>query len=546
MEARHATIDTLLKLLEASSFDALKDKFDLYVCPHPSKNISILNYGKINNFAEVSEIDCCRGLVVESIFPFDVISRGFDRFIPTYNNVQSGPLDLHRATIKEDGSLIFLFKYNDKWMLSTMHDFANHKLPFADFSYTDLFLQIIDQPLETFAEHLFNQFSADDHIITFCFEMCSIYNRVVRYYETPTLFLITAFGGHKGSTEITIPQSIVLSENVKHITEIAFPHDTTYEMVQERIQELSAYECTFEGMVLQTRTGRRIKAKNPYYLLQHTLKYRGFVKATPDVMVPLIFDGMDDTVIMNVVDCLGGDPFVEQELRLRQGVCRQVIEKELFDIQAVLKALSDRDTKIDYIPSIKDRVLELEGGPHSAVFRRWKSLFIRLFKDASLDVDREYRQAFVANMKFIFSNKKDLCLSPTHSNRACPIFVDTILPPETYTQTNDGLATNCDTCYCGQPITVSRLRNDTIRYRICHCGEKYGYLTYKSGTFLSVCSDANCICTHEVHMNTRLPLGTPASFLCKSYRLQVRVVRGNSYEWCVSLWNCLIDRHTSL
>lgn len=206
VESRHLSLETIRGLLLYNDMAYLQERFGLYVCPHTTKNISILNYGKVRNWGEANALDACRGLILESTPPYNVLSRGFDRFLPqtvsqhSKANDTNDVLKIARATVKEDGSLLFMFKYEGHWMLSTMHNFADGILPFdsQERTYAELFHEIIEQPLDVFAETLLAQFESDDWVLTFCFEMCSIYSRVIRLYPTPKLYLISAFGGENG------------------------------------------------------------------------------------------------------------------------------------------------------------------------------------------------------------------------------------------------------------------------------------------------------------------------------------------------------------
>jgi hypothetical protein len=83
-------------------------------------------------------------------------------------------------------------------------------------------------------------------------------------------------------------------------------------------------------------------------------------------------------------------------------------------------------------------------------------------------------------------------------------------------------------CYCGNNMLVTRLKYDLTRYKKCHCGANYGYTIYKSGTWLAICSDIECFCTHEVNQKTKLPLGYPANEYCKSLRLIVHSIMKDS------------------
>ena len=292
--------------------------------------------------------------------------------------------------------------------------------------------------------------------------------------------------------------------------------------VKLTIAELSSTDCTFEGLVLQMEgSNARIKVKNPAYYLQHAFKYRGFSRATPETLVPLIFDKMDDVIISNVVSCMGGeDPLRAIELTSRRDKCALVMKQEYAAIQEALNCTSDFSAA-----SMKEYIRLMEQGSVSPVFTRWKAAFLHLHRDPNVTLDEIYHTQFIKTMKYLFP-PRDLGLSATHAATACSITLDTVLPVHTYTEPNDGLGTKGTSsepykCYCGQNMRVERLKWDIIRYRTCHCGEKYGLLHYRSGTFLLVCRDAHCLCTHEVHQATRQPLGVPASELAKNYRLHV-------------------------
>lgn len=241
-----------------------------------------------------------------------------------------------------------------------MHNFADSVLPFpprrdqneavaeTPLTYSDLFHQIIGQPLDSFADSLAGQMyhmkgnDCSDDVKTFCFEMCSERNRVIRHYPKPSLYLIAAFGGINGSAELKIPKELVLPVNVHHTTIIEFPPILTIAYVKSKIQEMSSSDCTFEGLVLQTsENNERIKVKRNYYTLQHYFKYRGFTWATPELLIPLIFDKMDEKVIENVSKCIergSQDDGRVVELNFRRNRCTDVIESKREEILRVLQS----------------------------------------------------------------------------------------------------------------------------------------------------------------------------------------------------------------
>lgn len=521
MYSRDTTINKFFELLSHTSTEELIKTHDLYVKYHNTLPIAIVNYGKIDEFKKKKDIDACRGLVID-INTHKVVSRGFDRFIPKYQDPKN-IINVRRATIKEDGSLIFMFKYETNWYLSTMHDFADNILP-ADGSvmtYSELFLKIINQPLNTFAESIITQFGDDKNkIITFCFELCSTHNRVIRTYIEPTLYLISAFGGANGSTEFPINQNMVLPLNVCHITELNFLQNSllTFEQIQQKVIEMTLEDFTFEGFVLQTDTNERIKVKNPLYLTQHKLKYRGWSKCTPELIIPLILNNTCDKVIKNIKLCIDNDPIFCEEVDKRIEKYQEILNRDFDLLQLLINDGLSKKSIVEYIAYFKML--------NQTYFNLYKSLIITSYNTKIFT--KEIYHAFVLkNISKLYSNK-DYFIDE-HADKSCDFDCNEEKKKMIISKFhNDGISTNSTKCYCGENMIIGRLKYDLTRYKICHCEKKYGYKIYKSGTYLAVCSNKKCPCTHEVNQSTKIPLGYPASIYCKSLRLIIHEVMNNS------------------
>lgn len=537
---REKSINEFLKLVKNDD-DNNPILQGLYTKRHPTEPLVIATYGKVKNIKKHTENDACRGLVLQTTNDknnsISVISRGFDRFIPKYRSPDE-KLVVKRATIKEDGSLMFMFKYKDSWHLSTMHDFADNMLPFGDITYADLFCQIINQPLNNFAENLISQFERPDKVMTFCFEMCSPFNRIIKLYSKPTLFLLAVFGNDDfqshGSTEFIIPPNIALPENVQLVQTVDVPQNITFQDATNKVIELSRDDITFEGVVLEcinpespTLEPVRVKVKNPFYLIQHTLKYRSWSKCTAQMMVPLILDKLDDIIINNVFSSLGGrDKVFEYEIKERVEYFTQRIAKEYETILMVINQLVTMEfmTKADYAITLQTN--------YPNICKVWGSLFFEIFEDIK-NVKKKnfyllnitFKKHMIHNIDKIFPI--DPFIDKTHPNHCCEMTQENI-PEDIQEFENDGISKKSDRCYCGNKMIVHRLKNDVTRYRYCHCGSSFGYLTYGSGTWLSQCSDPECMCTHEVDQHTQKPLGKPACIFTKNLRLNVHELIDNS------------------
>lgn len=544
-ELRGDTVQTLRSLLDIHSLDELNKSHNLYYKTHSNFDIAILHYGKSAHTNKTSNFDSCRGLVVELTPPFKIVSRGFDRFTPKQEDLKT-TLNVKKVTVKEDGSMMMMFKYDDKWMLSTMYDFADGPLAFSEKTYAELFMQIINQPLDDFANNLVDQFPNSNDIMTICFEMCSLENRVIKPYETPTLFLTSVYGSTDGNTEFDIPSGIVLCPNVNVVDQVEFPQTLTVAEAYARVNEIaksSQSNLMFEGVVVQTIDGKRIKIKNSYYYTHHYLKYKGWTKCSPEIMVPLIIKDLDEQIITNVIEsCPHDRELVGRELRKRRDYYKHIMNLELEKIKlAVSTVMTNSENNSMQVKNYAEALKQCD----TNLFTLWSGLFFALFKN-KFDYN-EYPKYFESNIKRVF-DKSDPFLSTTHCKHCCEFtndYATTIANNINQLDPLNGRSTDPYMCHCGSPMKLTELRTELHRYMSCHCGENYGYLTYGCWTNIMLCTDPLCTCTHEVNTHTQKPLGLPASDLCKSLRLEIHEIMnssGLSKDVCYDIIQKLIGR----
>lgn len=491
MTDRETSINSFYDLLNKISLEGLIKSNQVYTCEHKDYPIVILNH-KSSFKSKETCFDACRGLIIEKEYPHKVVSRGFDKF-KHYKN--SNNILINRATIKEDGSLIFLFRIKHgnvyKWLLSTMHDFADNKLQFGEMTYEELFKNIINEPLDDFANKLVEQ--CNPNITTFCFEMCSQYNKVIKEYKTPTLFLITAFGYSNSSIEISIPRGLSLPDNVKQIVEIDIKENITFDDINLKIEEYVANDFSFEGFVLEIIDNgivRRIKAKNRYYLIKHILKYRGWISATPKLIIPLIFNGVDELILSELDEYDLLSRTCKNEIIKHRDYYKNIIESEKNNIINLVSTLIDFSIS-DYIKKI------------SHLNKNLKSLLISIYNGYFNEKLFE---------KYIMENISKLLNNPFISK------LDKVNHYDYIDQDNNGLSKNKYLCYCGENMVFTRLKADLTIYKSFN-NINYGTKTYRSGNNLMICN--SCLCTHEINKITNEPLGIPCSHYCKSLRLYI-------------------------
>ncbi len=524
MLTRDKTLKIIKDLLKDNDFEELRKSHDLFYKRHSSLNLAILHYGKIAKTKKISETDSCRGLVIETTAPFNVVSRGFDRFIPRHEDMKT-ILNIKKVTVKEDGSMMLLFKYDGKFMLSTMYDFADGPLAFSDKTYTQLFLQIINQPLDDFANSIINQFPNSDNIMTLCFEMCLLENRVIKPYTTPTLFLTSVYGGQDGNDEIEIPDNIQLCPNVNVVEQIKFPSTCTLEEAHNKVKQYCQNDLMFEGFVIQTTENQRIKVKNPYYYTHHYLKYKGWIRCGPEIMIPLIVDKLDEIIINNVVDSSPHDKeFINDELKKRRDYYKLLMDTELDKIKTAISMIVNVVMSGEVMDTT--RYAKILKNHDNNLFVKWSGLFFEMARNGFNDYSSFYAYCKLNSNK-AFKNYNQF-LNESHPLTCCEFTNDHLKLIKENCDKSNGIGNDPYTCYCGNQMKLTELRTELHRYRVCHCGKPYGFLTYNCWTNIMLCTNPSCTCTHEVNTHTKKPLGIPASPLCKNLRLEIHEIINNS------------------
>ena len=228
--------------------------------------------------------------------------RPFDRFF-NHGEGPAAALDWNtaRAYKKEDGSLCNLYFHRDRWHVATrgLPD-AGGTLPYKpagrpETTFADLFWTALFDGMGAGSTTLFALEGHED--LTFMFELCSPYNRVVVRYPETRLILIGVRARDTG-IEYNVADYIHL-----------FP---TAQLVQHwDLGNLDAVAATFrelspldhEGYVVCDARYNRVKVKHPGYLALHHLKGYG---ASPKRFVELIRTGEHSEFIANFPEYTDG------------------------------------------------------------------------------------------------------------------------------------------------------------------------------------------------------------------------------------------------
>lgn len=256
---------------------------------HESKPIVILNYDQIESPKTHPIVRECRGLILRSD-SHDLVGRAFFRFF-NWGEVQDEmPLfdfsDFVTYT-KEDGSLVLIYHFDGEWHANTRGSFALDNMQFCEFTWRQGFADAMKLP--SIAD-----FQCDRTNLTFVCEYCSPFNKVVRRYPDPKMYLLSAFDGERELhwDEVDeLAKTYGFERPTRH-------HYHSIEEIEAYLQQQATDDPTFEGVVICDKNGRRWKIKNATYLALHRLKGEGDNLFNPKHLIPFILAGEESELLV--------------------------------------------------------------------------------------------------------------------------------------------------------------------------------------------------------------------------------------------------------
>ncbi len=278
-------MDALKEYLKGHSLAQLEKEHAIKIKYSDDGKLAILNYNQIESVKTNPVVMCCRGTVVDVATKY-IVASSFHRFFNLHECMaieKSFNWGAFTATDKEDGSLIVVYYYGNKWNINTRGSFGNFPVEngysgtWADLFKSTLNFPVLDSlPLKAF---------------TLCFELGSIFTQVVRRYNAPTSYLLAGFH--------TATQQEIGDTQLDHIAEkLGCKRPIRYEVNNlEDVAKILKRENdpTYEGVVLNDGK-MRIKMKREEYLCLHRLSNNGNLASDAN-LIPLILKGEVDEVI---------------------------------------------------------------------------------------------------------------------------------------------------------------------------------------------------------------------------------------------------------
>ena len=269
------------KYLHDHSLDELSESRGIKVALHPDLPLVILNYSHINSQKNDTITRECRGLVLERD-TWRIVSRSFFRFFNWGEMQDEMPLFDFRdccCQTKEDGSLASVFHYDGSWMVTTRGSFAQDNLEFQDFTWERGMCEALGiddlQDLDL------------DPSLSYACEFVSPWNKVVRHYAEPKMFLLTVFDGEN---ELSVDDvDMIWKDNRKSYffrpQRFGFK---SIDDVQTFLHMQASVDPTFEGVVLRDRHNHRWKVKSETFVALHHLRGEQGNLFNPNHLLPFI------------------------------------------------------------------------------------------------------------------------------------------------------------------------------------------------------------------------------------------------------------------
>jgi hypothetical protein len=277
------------KYLRTRTLDQLTDELAIKVTRHDTLPLVILNYNQIDSPKTHPVVRECRGLCLHA-HTHRVVAKSFNRFF-NWGEVaeEMGDFDFSDFVVqsKEDGSLVLLYEYDGQWRANTRGSFAEDNIQFQEFTWTDAICKAAGHPnLTELGIRLNPQF-------TYVCELCTPWNKIVRRYPAPVLYLLTIFD--KEGRELTTEQCDGYASSAGLLRPTLYQFKSIEE-IQSFLQEQAESDPTFEGVVIKDHLGHRWKIKSATYLGLHRLRGEGDT-FNPKHLLPFILAGEEDELL---------------------------------------------------------------------------------------------------------------------------------------------------------------------------------------------------------------------------------------------------------
>lgn len=268
-------------LKSGKTLDDLNKELGITAAFHKELPLVILNYDQIDSPKTNLIVRECRALVLNTQ-TYDLVARSFHRFFNGGEYLEeTAKFDFKNCYIsnKEDGSLCLIYWFQDRWMCHTRGSFdMENQMNGTTFTWASVMKKALK--VKTFDEL---QLRKD---LTYVSEFCSLHNKVVRKYDVPVMYLLTAFQGEK---ELHYKEvDTLVTPNFVRVGRKEFK---SFDEISDYLRECETKDPTFEGFV-GCDPNMRVKWKSLTYLAWHRMAGPNLFH--PKYLLPQILAGEAD------------------------------------------------------------------------------------------------------------------------------------------------------------------------------------------------------------------------------------------------------------
>lgn len=275
-------------LTNGKSLLDLQLDFGIKAVDHPDLPLVILNYNQIESPKNHPIVREARGLVLNK-HDWSLVARSFPRFF-NWGEVPDEMLlfDFSNFTVhsKEDGSLAVLYNFQDKWHINTRGSFGLDTLQFQTFSWREGMCKALK------VNDLADLDNKLDPKLTYICEFVSPWNKIVRNYKEPQMFLLTAFCGFDELRPEFVDS--ICCDCFLRPQRFNF---TSIDEIKFFLNEQQDIDPTFEGVIICDQNFQRWKIKNPGYLSLHKIRGEGENLYHPRHLLSFILKHEDDELL---------------------------------------------------------------------------------------------------------------------------------------------------------------------------------------------------------------------------------------------------------
>jgi len=318
------------ELIKGVTPDELKEKYGINYYEHPNLPLIGFKYSQIDSPKTNEIVRWARGAVLEE-GTWKLIAQPFRRFFNYGENMaEMDAFDWGNVYTNEklDGSLIILSNYKDHWLVNTSGSFGLQTIDdFCGKTWRELFW-------DTAENLIINKLNPN---WTYMFEICSPYNKIVRYYKFPQIYLLGVvdhshypYEFNQGYVDYIAKEINVNRPNVYKFNKL--------KQVELFLEQQETEDPTFEGVVILDKNGIRFKVKSKTYLSLHRMSGNGNIQ-NPKYLIPWVLTGEESellTYFPEVKDQFYGvKEKIDKEWRILLTTwedCRTIVEQKDFAI----------------------------------------------------------------------------------------------------------------------------------------------------------------------------------------------------------------------